>query len=103
MPNNRYIIKASFWLNCIIWPWFQVHFLRRKIVRWKSSKMKPVIFNKDFVYINRYRSAIMYRCLKELPARTRYYFERHKKRWEKRYKRTYPEYEGEIGTLFGIR
>lgn len=50
-----------------------------------------------------YRSAVMFRCLKELSARTKYYFEQHKKRWEQRYGRPYPQADGEVGTIGNIR
>ena len=56
-----------------------------------------------FVEYTRYRNAVMIRCLKELSARTRYYFEQHKIRWERRYSKPYPECEGEFGTWGGIK
>ena len=45
----------------------------------------------------------MYNRLKAIPARMKYYYESHKRRWELRYKRPYPESEGEIGIIGGIR
>ena len=36
----RWYYKVMFWIHCVIWPWFQVYFLRRKIIRWKSLPMK---------------------------------------------------------------
>ncbi len=41
--------------------------------------------------------------LKEATARMRYYYEQHKIRWARRYKKPYPEVEGEIGIFKGAR
>ena len=35
--------KTSFWVCNVIWPWFQVYFLRRKILRWKILPLKIII------------------------------------------------------------
>jgi len=54
----------------------------------------------EFVKYTRYRSATMYNDLKELSARTRYYQEQYEIRWERRYKRPYPNCgEGEFGNF----
>jgi hypothetical protein len=45
----------------------------------------------------------MFLRLKQLPAKENYYFEQHKKRWERRYKQPYPDEDGEIGIICGIR
>lgn len=37
-----------------------------------------------------------YDDFKKIDARANYYFEHHKRRWEKRYKRPYPTPQGEI-------
>ena len=42
----------------------------------------------------------MFEQLKQMSAKTRYYFEQHKRRWEYRYGRKYPE--GETGRIGGI-
>lgn len=39
--------RAMFWIKCVFWPWFQIYFLRRKIVRWKLLPPKIIICNKD--------------------------------------------------------
>lgn len=41
--------------------------------------------------------------LGQLTARTRYYWESHKRRWEHKYETEYPEQSHEIGVFFGIR
>lgn len=56
-----------------------------------------------FVHIDKYRGCSMFRELKAVSARIRYYFERHKQRWERRYKQPYPETHGEIGVIGSIR
>ena len=38
--------RVTFWVKCVIWPWFQVYFLRRRIVRWKMTT-KIDILNPD--------------------------------------------------------
>lgn len=45
----------------------------------------------------------MFRDLKIISARTRYYYEQHKRRWERRYKQKYPNTTGEFGTIGNIR
>ncbi|KKL25833.1 hypothetical protein LCGC14_2401330 [marine sediment metagenome] len=44
-----------------------------------------------------------FQMLKRLSVRSNYYHEQHKLRWEKRYEKPYPESEGEIGTIEGVR
>ena len=45
----------------------------------------------------------MYEQLCQLSAKVDYYFEQHKKRWERRYKQSYPDCDGEIGIFYGVR
>ncbi|KKN43358.1 hypothetical protein LCGC14_0704150 [marine sediment metagenome] len=59
---------------------------------------------KDFVSLSRYyNSASLIRCIGKLSPRNRYYHKQHKKRWERRYEQPYPECEGEVGTIEGVR
>ncbi len=59
--------------------------------------------NSCFVSIERYRGVDMFNQLKKLSARTKYYFEQHKLRWERRYEMPYPDCDGEFGTFDDVR
>lgn len=39
--------RATSWIGCVVWPWFQVHFLRRRIVRWKLIPPKIILLDPD--------------------------------------------------------
>ncbi len=52
---------------------------------------------------NGMRKTFKNQSIGRLTARTRYYWESHKIRWERRYERTYPDCSAEIGNFFGIR
>jgi len=53
-----------------------------------------------FAHINEDRYVVAY--LGKLSAKARYYYERHKKRWERRYKKPSFECNGEFGTFSGV-
>lgn len=44
-----------------------------------------------------------YRQLRNVLAKTKWYGEQHKKRWERRYNKPFPECKGEFGTIDGFR
>lgn len=56
-----------------------------------------------FREVRDYHPRSLYRALSDVPARLHWYYEQHKKRWERRYEQPYPEVKGEIGTFAGVR